>query len=75
MDHNNSSDCKILHVNTCFLGKYPLAEIPTYTITNAVNFNWQFKILTVMSFNNILKNVLFLSDNELATFLKQTKMK
>ena len=57
MNHYNSSDCKILHVNTCCLGKFPLAQIPTYTITNAVNFNWQFKLLMVMSFSNILKTL------------------
>lgn len=59
--HYIASDCKILYVDPCCF---------------VVNRDIQLTIQTFHShdFNNISRTVLFLSNNEVVTFLKQTKI-
>ena len=79
MDHYNSSDCNIAQVDACCFAtvnwEIPSCTNCSVTITSAINFNWQYKVFIAMSFSIILNTVSFLSNNEMATFLKQTKMK
>ena len=67
--------CMLMPVTLQEIGTFYLSQISTYTITNVITFSWRFKVFMAMSFSNISNTVLFLSNNKVATFLKQTEIK